>query len=241
MALNRSLLKNLNQGFILVPHINRYQDRGEFPDTWNIEIRNFKGTDSYFHPSGDCYESISNLYLKLTGQVEYKSISHPLRRVFDCGHFWHGYYQEILKHMGFTDDERIEQTFTYQSEKGWTAKGTLDVRVDIPKKGEFIVDMKTVNDTEYDEGIRPETLKKWTAQVNCYMDWTGIRNAFILAIRKGGTQQKGGKPMHDLKEIAIPYDKDLIEKIYTRWTLVDQCVKRGTPPSEEEIASVAFG
>lgn len=241
MAINMANLKKYNEGFLLAPLIARYQDKADFPERWMIEIRNFKGSDSFFHPSGDCYEPIELLYKKLMGELEPKSVSHPLRRVFDCGHFWHGYYQEIIKHMGLTDDSKIEKSLKYQHEDGWTAKGTLDIIVDIPNKGEFIVDMKTVNDTEYDSGIRPDTLKKWTAQVNCYMHWTGIKRAFILAIRKGGTQAPGRKPMHDLKEIAIPYDEDIINQVYRRWSLVWECLQAKTPPTEDQIKSVAFG
>lgn len=237
MGLN---LKRYNEGMILVPLINKYQDKGDFPPKWNIEIRNFKKGDKFFHPSGDCYESIENLYLKLMGQLEIKPVNHPLRRVFDCGHFWHGYYQEIIKHMGLTTDADIEKTLTFNHPDGWTAKGTLDLIAQIPKHGEFIVDLKTVNDTEYDTGIRPETLKKWTAQVSMYMHWTDIRRAFILAVRKGGTTTTNKKPMHDLKEIAIPYDQAIVDKIYSRWSLVWKCVQRGIPPTPDEISEVSF-
>lgn len=240
MGINLNNLKKFNEGYILAPLISSYQDKGDFPERWMIEIRNTKGKDHYFHPSGDCYETIENLYLKLTDQLETKPIGHPLRRVFDCGHFWHGYYQEMLLEMGLTKEENIEKNLKFNHSDGWTASGTLDILVDIPKKGQYLVDMKTVNDTEYDQGIKAYTLKKWTAQVNCYMAWTGIRKAFVLAIRKGGTQAPGRKPMHDLKEIPIAYDQSLVDSIYKRWSLVHKCVQNNTPPTEEEISSVIF-
>ena len=238
MAINFNKLLH-NEG-LLVPLINRYQDKGVFPDVWNIEIRNKKGTDRNFHPSGDCYESIENLYNKLMGKEKDVRIGYALRRVFDVGHMLHGYYQEILVDMGVCELENIEKTLVFNHPDGWIGKGTLDMIVDVPRKGQFIVDGKTINDKEYDEGIRPDTLKKWTAQVNCYMDWTGIHDAFILAIRKGGTKAPGNGTMHDLKEIAIPYDPELVQHIYKRWSLAYKCAKAKTPPTKEEIESVAF-
>jgi hypothetical protein len=238
MGINFSKLAR-NEG-ILVPLINRYQDRGVFPEYWNIEIRNSKGSDKNFHPSGDCYESIENLYAKLMGEEKENKIGYSLRRVFDVGHMMHGYYQNILVDMGVAKQEDIEKGLVFHHPDGWIGKGTLDMIVEIPRKGLFIVDGKTVNDKEFDEGIKPETLKKWTAQVNCYMDWTGIHDAFVLAIRKGGTKAPGSGTMHDLKEIAIPYDPKLIQHIYKRWSLVYACAQTKTPPTAEQIAEVSF-
>jgi hypothetical protein len=62
------------------------------------------------------------------------------------------------------------------------------------------------------------------------MDWTGIRKAFILCIRKGGSPGKGGLPAHDLREIAIEYDENLIQDIYKKWSYVWECVQSETPP-----------
>ena len=238
MAINFSKLQK-EEG-ILVPLINKYQNRANFPEKWNIEIRNSKGTDLHFHPSGDCYESIPNLYARLTGTPKVSNINYPLRRVFDVGHMLHGYYQEILVAMEVCTPENVEKTLTYKHPDGWIGKGTLDMIVDIPNKGEWIVDGKTINDKEYDEGVKPDTLKKWTAQVNMYMDWTGIENAFILAIRKGGTKAPNSDPMHGLKEIAIPRKPELVEHIYKRWSLAYECAQGKTPPTQEQIESVAF-
>lgn len=219
--LDTKLLKKLSDGSILASRIEMYQNKGEFPDKWIIEIENDrrKEPDQCFHPSGDCLASEEELYKRLTGK-ESKRISAGLRRVFDCGHFWHAYYQNIIVDMGYADIENVERTYTYEHESGWTGKGTVDLIADFPQKGTFIVDMKTMNDVEFDTGPFPQTLAKWTAQLNCYMHWTGIDQAFILAIRKGGTSGKGGLPAHDIREISIEYDNALIEQIYSKWTRV---------------------
>lgn len=228
--LNKTLLKKLSTGNMLVPYIDQYQNKGEFPDKWTIEIENFRRVpDQAFHPSGDCLASPKELYKRLTGQ-EVKRTPAGLRRVFDCGHFWHAYYQSIIVAMGYAKPENVERTYKYNHKDGWLGKGTLDLIVDMPKGGEYIVDLKTMNDQEFDTGPYPLTLAKWTAQVNCYMHWTGIKKAFILCIRKGGSPGKGGLPAHDLREITIEYDENLIEDIYKKWSYVWQCIQDGTPP-----------
>jgi hypothetical protein len=222
----RKLAKDLQRNDILVPHIDLYQSKGKFPDVWNIEIRNTKDPDPYFHPSGDCFTDPVQLYLEKTGQVKRRGVDFGLRRVFDCGHFWHGYYQSILIEMGFVEPENVEKSVFYERvgrdtgfELLWSGKGTLDLfAVKIPGQPHpYIVDLKTMGDEEFDNGPRPETFKKWEAQVNCYMDWTGMKNAFILGIRKGGTRGQSGRPQHDLKEFKIAYRPELLREIYARW------------------------
>lgn len=128
--------------------------------------------------------------------------------------------------MGFVSAENVEKQVTYERvgrdtgyELLWTGRGTMDL-LDVQIPGQphgYIVDLKTMSDTEFDSGPRPETLKKWKAQLNCYMNWTGMHNAFILCVRKGGTRGAGGRPQHDLKEITIQYDENLLSEIYARW------------------------
>lgn len=232
--LNKKLLKKLSTGNIITPHIDIYQNKGEFPEKWVIEIENYRRSepDQAFHPSGDCLASEMELYKRLSG-LEIKRTTAGLRRVFDCGHFWHAYYQNILVDMGYAKIEDVEKSYTYEHPDGWLGKGTLDLIINVRNKGDFIVDMKTMNDIEFDEGPYPFTLAKWTAQVNCYMHWSGIKQAFILAIRKGGTPGKAGMPAHDLREITIEYDQSLIDNIYAKWSRVWKYVQDGTPPEEK--------
>lgn len=214
----REFAKELTRGQILVPHIDRYQDAGEFPETWNVEIRNYKEPDPYFHPSGDTFTPPEQLAKEKLGKASRSPVRHPLRRIFDCGHFWHGYYQGILVEMGVVEPENVEKPFVVRR-RNFIGKGTLDLyKVQIPgTKGEWIVDLKTVSDTEYDAGIREETMKKWTAQLCVYSEWTGCRNLMILAVRKGATRNPAGGAQHDLKEYIIKYDEKLVEEIYDRW------------------------
>jgi hypothetical protein len=229
--LNKNLLKKLSTGEIITQHIEIYQNKGEFPDKWTIEIENYRrgGPDHCFHPSGDCLVSDAELYKRLAGEDKSRTMA-GLRRVFDCGHFWHGYYQNMLVDMGYAKPEDVEKSYKYEHPDGWTGRGTLDLIIDVKNKGQFIVDMKTMNDIEFDDGPYPYTLAKWTAQVNCYMNWSGIRQAFILAIRKGGTPGKSGRPAHDLREITIEYDQDLVDGIYEKWSRVWKMYQDGTPP-----------
>lgn len=233
VKLNPKLLKKLASGELLVPYIDIYQNEGKFPPVWNIQIDNNKRVpDLAFHPSSDCFATPSQLYARLNGQ-EPKKIPFSLRRTFDCGHFWHGYYQEMVLDMGYTTKEDIERSVSFSHKDGWEAKGTADLVIDLPRKGIWLVDMKTMNDKEYDEGPYEITKKKWAAQVNMYMEWLGIRKCFILAIRKGGTPAKGGLPSHGLREIPIEYDKGLIEAIYAKWSYVWDCYNKQEEPKDD--------
>lgn len=83
---------------------------------------------------------------------------------------WHGYIQNILVEMGFVSPENVERRLI-QSVGLATGSGTADlVDVNIPGHGSWLVDIKTMNKTEFEQGASEYTLMKWKAQVSCYMD-----------------------------------------------------------------------
>lgn len=164
-------LKKLVKNELLVPHLDAYQEAGKFPPVWNVEIRNYKEPDPHFHPSGDCFTNPVQLYMEKTGQVKRERPGYALRRIFDVGHMWHGYIQEIVKAMGFVEPHNVEKLVTFDYKMNgvsWMGKGSIDLfDVSIPNRGNYIVDIKTMNDEEFDNGPKEDTLKKWEAQLNC--------------------------------------------------------------------------
>lgn len=230
------LLKTLGigQGNILAPHIDMYLQEGDFPSEWNITIPNFKDDDGWYHPSSHCFASPRLLYYDRglmrdalrAGLLEDdialapRKIGASLRKTFDCGHMWHGYVGAVLVEMGFVKEENVEQRVKSPKVKG---SGTADlVDVEIPGNGTWLVDMKTMNSSEFNRGANPNTFKKWEAQVNCYMDWVGAERAMILAIQKDSP--------HNFREYVIEKKPDLLEEIYARWALVEEALAAGTPP-----------
>ncbi len=228
---SKKLLKTLtaSQGSILVPHIDRYLNEKKFPPTWNIVIPNFKERDPYYHPSGDCFLSPTDLWKKRQGLLMSKPVNAALQRTFDCGHMWHGYIQNILIDMGFVLPENVEKQLTHTvlstPEFEVIGRGTADlVDVAIPGHGDWLVDIKTMNKVEFERGADQFTLLKWKAQVSCYMDWLGVEKAFILAISKDSP--------HAMREYQIVKDEKLLSEIYERWAYTEFCLAKGIEPDD---------
>lgn len=225
-----NLLRTLtiNKGAILVPHIDAYLSAGKFPETWDIQIPNFKEKDEYWHPSSHCFLTPADLWRHKKGQLKYPKPGAALRKTFDCGHMWHGYLEAILMEMGFVASEDVELVLTQEimTDFGPTAaRGTADLaRVNIPSHGTWLVDIKTMNKPEFESGPLPQTFKKWQAQVNCYMDWLETDQALILAVSKDSP--------HDMREFRITQDHNALQEIYDRWAYVDDAIENGTPFEE---------
>lgn len=221
----------LDNGAILAPHIDIYQERARFPRHWDIRVENFKPDDGDFHPSGHCFMSARELYfnrLPLRDNAEacvaQREIGATLRRTFDCGHMWHGYLGSILIDMKFVKPENVERHVNYVIGSGCRGSGTADlVDVSIPNQGTWLVDMKTMNKREFEQKMPNEhTFKKWEAQVNCYMDWVGAERAMILAIEKDSP--------HRFREFQIQRKPGLLATIYERWQYVTDAMRERNPP-----------
>lgn len=227
---SKKLLKSLTagRGSILVPHIEAYQRRASFPDKWEIEIRNFKPSDGHFHPSSDAFTPPIDLFLQKKGLIVSSPISPALRRTFDCGHMWHGYLQAILENMGLVAPQNIERYVTHQIQTQWGSvigAGTGDlVDVNIPGHGSWLVDIKTMNKVEFEQGANEWTLMKWRAQVSCYMDWFNADRAMILAVSKDSP--------HMMREYQIQKETNLLDEIYDRWGYVAACLRENKEPEK---------
>jgi hypothetical protein len=101
------------------------------------------------------------------------------------------------------------------------------VDVNIPGQGLWLVDIKTMNKTEFEQGASELTLKKWNAQVSCYMDWLGVEKAFILAVCKDSP--------HNFREYQIQKDEKLLGEIYGRWIYTQECLDNDIEPEDDYI------
>jgi len=216
------------RGSILAPHIENYQWKAKFPKTWTVEVRNDKLPDGHFHPSSHSFMPPSMLVQDMRGMLIHTRPSPALRRTFDCGHMWHGYLQNILIDMGLVDARNVERYVAVEREGKFgpfIGAGTGDlIDVEIPGHGIWLVDIKTMNKTEFEQGAREFTMRKWQAQVSCYMDWFNADKAMILAICKDSP--------HDMREYQIIKDVPLLEEIYDRWSYAKWCVDNDETPSD---------
>ena len=194
--------------------------RGQFPDVWKIEIENKNPEREHgeakirFSASEDSLISEEALLKKFSEDTPKEPISAELRRIFDCGTYWHGYLQNILVDMNFIDQDGVEKYIIKKIERPegiayGSGLGDL-VGVKIPSHGEWLVDIKTMNDNAF---ISPPSyiMDKYIAQIRLYGDWFGYDKLMILAVQKSGG---------DLKEIQITPDPVFVESVYQKWIAV---------------------
>lgn len=225
--LSRSLM--LGRGAILTPHIDAYQERGKFPETWTLNIHNEKEKRDYgeakvrFSAGSDALPSPDHLLRKIRGQIIEDKISAQLRRTFDCGAMWHDYIGQILVDMDFIDPKGVEQ---YKIQKIETDHGVAYgsgmgdlVGVKIPGYGDWLIDMKTMKKADFESEPAKYLWDKYVAQINLYGDWFGYDKMMILGIEKDSP--------HRLREWIIPKDQDLIDQVYDKWTYVMSCYDEG--------------
>ena len=227
---SKKLMRTLTvgRGAILSPLIDEYQRRGKFPEYWDIRVPNEKEWDAHFHPSGDCFTDPETLFLQKTQAIKSSPIGANLRRTFDIGHLYHGYLEEILKHMGLVSPQNVERQIyrAFLSPSGivFYGKGTADlVDVNIPGHGLWLVDIKTMNKESFGNPD-DRLMEKYNAQVNCYGDWLGIEKMMILAICKDNP--------HDFREFIVQRNESVLQEIYTRWgQAADLLYSDGSLPS----------
>lgn len=224
-------LKRLAKKEILVPHIDAYLGRAEFPDLWNFPITPNKTPDTHFHPSGDCTPCERTLFAKFSGELEGKAHTASSHKNFMVGHFWHILLSDILVELDFANPKAVEHKLKYTDPVGWTVSGAADVsRCYVPgHAAPFLVDFKTMNARMFAEPPPPYILDKWTAQVNIYMDLlrkleepAHPERCIMVVIQKDTP--------HNFKEVIIDYDPDLVGDIYDKWDTVWGALEEDVPP-----------
>jgi hypothetical protein len=216
-----TLLKDLAKQQILVPHINRYLAKGEFPEYWYLRIKPVKDPDDFsptFHPSGDCTPCERQLYLKFA-EPKKEQLTHTSQKNFAVGNFWHLWLQEIIVNgLGFAEWKDVERRCGldfFHDETLWRGSGAADIaRCQIPGRDEYLIDFKTMNERHFkaEESVIRHLLTKWKYQVNCYMNWVGVDKCIVIGIQKDTP--------HDFREFVFERDPALLEPVYDKWTNV---------------------
>lgn len=222
-------VRNLVKGHKLAPHLDKAIGLGEF--SWNAEFGPKEGDDA-FHPSGDCIPAPHALYRSATSS-ERKEPTTALRKTFQVGHFWHAYIQWIVvEKLGFADWDAIEVMHTHRWKDGpygW-CRGAADIApCDIPVHGKYLVDIKTMGAHDFKlQGLPGWCAPKYEAQVNMYMDWFDLDKTIILCVSKDSP--------HDFKEFEFRRNQPLIDAVYSKWSLVKDCIDQGIePPAEYDV------
>lgn len=217
-------IKNLAKKEILVPHINRYMNKANFPKKFEIDIRTHKEPDDAFHPSSDCSPCALALYAGRMGIAEKAPLTGTNHKAFFVGHFWHEILQQIIcDGLEYCEKSDIEKELRYKEEDGWWARGFADIaRCEVPGRGSYLIDFKTMNGFHFAKPPK-SLLAKWRTQVACYMAWDNrVESAIIIGIQKDAP--------HDFQEFVFERDDTILEPIYRKWSAVAEAVKTGIPP-----------
>jgi hypothetical protein len=230
LQLKGDYARSLAKKYKLVPHLNRVIGQGDFD--WEFKYSP-KEKDDAWHPSTDCTPNLQALYLKAKGELEERPITVALYKTFMVGHFWHQYLQNIvLEKLQFCELVAIErkgQVAWTGASYGWCS-GSADIApASIPKHGDYLIDIKTMNAHDFRTPHLPKwCADKWECQVNVYMDMFDLDKAIILGVCKDSP--------HDFKEFEFHKNPTLIDAIYLKWKLVSQCLKNGIePPPDEDV------
>ena len=244
-------------GYLLDKEIGK----GEF--LWNFDYKP-KLEDNAWHPSGHCTPTISELYHYAKDQkiiqpiptdgsapigknLNFRPIEPSLGKIFQVGHFWHQFLQEICLRAEWCDASCIERN----GSKGWGTQhknksqkiyydpfhwvtGSADIcPCDIPGYGPYLIDFKTMGSHQF-RGNKPHelTLEKWECQLNVYMDFFDMEKAMVVGINKDAP--------HDFKEFEFERNEKLIETLYMKWKLVSECLDEGVAPPDDEIIELSL-
>lgn len=242
-------------GYILDKEIAK----GDF--LWQFDYKP-KLEDNAWHPSGHCIPTLHELYTYAVDRpiveewpegeypknIKSRPIEAPLGKIFQVGHFWHQYLQEICIRSGLCDIDHVErrgfkawgQAYTTDKSEDFVYKpfhwvtGSADIcPLDIPGHGPYLIDFKTMGSHQF-RGNKPHelTLEKWECQLNVYMDFFDMERAMIVGINKDAP--------HDFKEFEFERNDKLIETLYMKWKLVSECLDEGVSPPEDEFVELTF-
>lgn len=212
-----NFIRDLAKKEILVPHINNYLARADFPSKFDISIKTKKEPDDAFHPSSDCYPCDCELYKKFVGEED-KGLNATSYKNFFVGHFWHEILQDIIcKRLEFCESSDIEKELTHHNQDWW-GRGFADIaKCDIPGQGSYLIDFKTMNSYSFQKPAET-LLDKWKMQVACYMAWDDrVESAIIIGIQKDTP--------HEFREFVFRRDDELLNPIYDKWSRVSLAVK----------------
>lgn len=233
-------------GYLLDKEIGK----GEFD--WEYKYTPKIG-DTGWHPSGHCTPTLNELYLFAASEIvlyevalekgtstvpEARVIEAPLAKIFQVGHFWHQFLQEICLRSGLCEKKHVER----RGQIGWGemgkasdfepfhwVTGSADVcPLDIPGHGPYLIDFKTMGSHQF-RGTTPHalTMEKWECQLNTYMEFFDMEKAIILGINKDAP--------HDCKEFEFHRNQELIDSLLAKWKLVSACLDEGVAPPEDEV------
>ena len=239
-----SIFQRLSQKELILPYFENSLLRGEWPDSYTIEIdsRPYYGFttpdgetgkggsgDGFFHPSTHPLMTPRQLYYEFHPDHHDKLIREKRtlssEMTLAMGSALHGVVQAQFQAMGLVREENIEWEYTdYEN----NTRGRVDFIVDHPNGSQVVCELKTMNSFSFAKlpgQWGPEIKQKkpdWNAQLSMGLDNYGADLGVLLVLESGWPYQ--------MKEFHVTPDRELLDETYQKFHYVRQCIEADTPP-----------
>jgi hypothetical protein len=169
---------------------------------------------NYFYAgwAGQCPKRVQ---LMMNGIFVYKPTEFRNRKAFEYGEVAHERYQKAMKQVG---KEVASEVVLKQIIDGVTISGRADLIVIDPDGKKKLIELKTINGTEFKDLKAPkgDHLSQWT--IYSYM--LDIQDGLIIYENK---DDKKSGILPDLKIFEVSFNKDIFDKIIADFKMIISC------------------
>jgi hypothetical protein len=202
-----------------------YVDGGEIELRFNMTyIAAEKSEYNYLRlsSSGKCQRAIAySLHYPIPASTGHRGVS-----VLLLGHVLHDLERGLIKKVAplHSEEMRVELDVG----EGYRVPGHIDGVVDTAE-GPFIIDIKTANTKSFNDMARNGPRDDYVAQLNAYMEATGIKQAFLWLYNKDTSHRM---------VLPVAYDEEVVKRVKTRFlnalkSTPDSLPEREYGPQEE--------
>lgn len=242
---------------VLIPHIERFFQRSEFPNDLNLQIRMNKPTDTAFHPSSkeNTTACVCEIYEhRKTMPIEYLVSPRPRGsqdsesiKNFLVGHMWHELMQWVcVEGLGFADWSSVEKPHAVRSDGAEFDQGDPDACAEVTDlmknggwwgKGSIDVARCEIPDRgTYLIDFKTSGSFPFKSAQEPYDSYIAQLQIYMdwEDVDRGIILYINKDSGHDLKEFVIERDPSIAEEIYRKWDVVSQAIVDGIPPECEK-------
>jgi len=204
----------------ITPFLEEALITGSFPEEYPVKVFNKERLfDNMYHPSSDVSAGEMQLYYKFHPEyrplLQEERISPTLHMTFQVGSAFHSIIQNMLIHLGFTTEDKVEVKFANQERM---IAGAVDVlELTTPDGERFLVDIKSTN------MLPKEASHQYSMQLRVYQDnCPGAPDRMaLLFIEKAYP--------HRIKTIEVHKDESELSRLYDKWSRVRVAIKQNDP------------
>lgn len=228
VVMKNKLFRDLADGEIVIPHLERALFSDKWPDSYTIKVDTAEhrlpplGEIRWFYPSTHCLMDPRRLYYEIHPDywpfLPKDKFTMASIMSMTMGTAAHSIAQTQLQMAGkITSEEDIEVKFVNEERR---CRGRLDWLFTRGDGTKIPVELKTQNSRAY--GFTKEILPSWECQLQVTMDGLGYEEGVLLVIEMGYPWQ--------MREFRVRRDEEMLKVIYDKWATVLEHVKANIPP-----------